>query len=159
MLRKLLELSRYLLVIPVVGSLLLTLGVVVMAAGLILERAVHLIRNAEFSAKSAKMMSVTVIQTIDFFLVGALGYITAVGIYNLFLSTEEAQLIKRIKIEKLKDLEDKIIGVVVAALAVAFLGSVSDPSLAQDILYSGVGAALVISSLCLFIYFSGKMEQ
>ena len=74
------------------------------------------------------------------------------------LATEEEQLLKRIKIEKLKDLEDKIIGVVVAALAVAFLGSVSDASQAQDTLYSGVGVALVIASLCLFIYFSGKVE-
>ena len=103
MLRKLLELGRYLLVIPVIGSLLLTTGVVVMAAGLIVDRAWHLLENGEFSPKSAKLMSVTVIETIDFFLVGALGYITAIGIYNLFITSEEEQLLKRIKIEKLKD--------------------------------------------------------
>lgn len=158
MLRKLLELGRYLLVIPVIGSLLLTTGVVVMAAGLIVDRAWHLFQNGDFSTKSAKLMSITVIETIDFFLVGALGYITAIGIYNLFITSAEEQLLKRIKIEKLKDLEDKIIGVVVAALAVAFLGSVSDASQAQDTLYSGVGVALVISSLCIFIYFSGKAD-
>lgn len=56
---------------------------------------------------------------IALFLVGALGYITAVGVYNLFFSSEEPFL-HRIKIEKLKDLEDKISGVAVAALAVAF---------------------------------------
>ena len=38
-------------------------------------------------------MSVTVIQTIDFFLVGALGYITAVGIYHLFITSQEEQLL------------------------------------------------------------------
>ena len=136
MLRKLLELGRYLLVIPVIGSLLLTTGVVVMAAGLIVDRAWHLFQNGDFSTKSAKLMSITVIETIDFFLVGALGYITAIGIYNLFITSAEEQLLKRIKIEKLKDLEDKIIGVVVAALAVAFLGSVSDASQAQDTLFT-----------------------
>ncbi len=156
MLRKLLELGRYLLVIPVIGSLLLTAGVVFMAAGLIIERAWHLIQNAEFSLKAAKIMSFTVIQTIDFFLVGALGYITAIGIYNLFITTKEEQLLKRIKIEKLKDLEDKIIGVVVAALAVAYLGSVTDAAQAEESFYFGIGIALVISSLCLFMYFSGK---
>lgn len=159
MLRKLLELGRYLLVIPVIGSLLLTAGVVVMASGLIVERAWHLFQNGEFSTKAAKLMSVTVIETIDFFLVGALGYITAIGLYNLFIAPDEEQLLQRIKIAKLKDLEDKIIGVVVAALAVAFLGSVSDPTQAQDTLYFGVGVALVIASLCLFIYFSGKSES
>ena len=48
MLRKLLELDRYLLVIPVIGSMLLTAGVVVMAAGLIVERGWHLLQNGSF---------------------------------------------------------------------------------------------------------------
>lgn len=104
-------------------------------------------------------MSVTVIQTIDFFLVGALGYITAVGIYNLFITSSEEQLLNRIKIEKLKDLEHKIIGVVVAALAVAFLGFVSDASQMQEVLNTGIGIALVISSLCLFIYITDRTEK
>lgn len=158
MLRKLLDAGRYLLVIPVIGSLLLTIGVVVMGAGLIVERGWNLFRNGEFSQKAAKTMSVTVIETIDFFLVGALGYITAIGVYNLFITTDEEQLLKRIRIEKLKDLEDKIIGVVVAALAVAFLGSVSNAQQMQDIFYSGAGIALIILSLCAFLYFSGKSE-
>jgi uncharacterized membrane protein YqhA len=159
MLRKLLVYGRYLLVIPVIGSLLLTVGVVVMGAGLIVERGWNLIKNAEFSTKSAKLMSLTVVQTIDFFLVGALGYITAVGIYNLFITSDSEQLLKRIKIEKLKDLEDKIIGVVVAALAVAFLGLASDSTQMLEIFYGGVGISLVIGSLCLFMYFSGKQEK
>ena len=158
MLRKLLDAGRYLLVIPVIGSLLLTVGVVGMGAGLIVERGWNLFRNGEFSQKAARTMSVTVIETIDFFLVGALGYITAVGIYNLFITNDEEQLLKRIRIEKLKDLEDKIIGVVVAALAVAFLGSVSNSHQMQNILYSGAGISLIIISLCAFLYFSGKSE-
>ena len=129
MLRKLLILGRYLLVIPVISSLLLTVGVVVMGAGLIVERGWNLVTNGEFSTKSAKMMSITTIQTIDFFLVGALGYITAVGIYCLFITTDNEPLLKRIKIENLKDLEDKIIGVVVAALALPWesLGTAKCP--------------------------------
>ena len=82
----------------------------------------EMLQKAEFSQKAAKDLSVTVIQTIDLFLVGALGYITAVGLYKLFISQKEEQLLKRIKIDSLIDLENKIIGVVVAALAVAFLG-------------------------------------
>ena len=126
MLRKLLILGRYLLVIPVISSLLRSVGVVIMGAGRIVERGWNLVTNGEFSTKTAKMMSITVIQTIDFFLVGALGYITAVGIYSLLMTSDNEQLLKRIKIENVKDLEDKIIGVVVAAWAVSFLGLASD---------------------------------
>ena len=55
MLRKLLDLGRYLLVVPVIGSLLLTVGVIVMSAGLIVDRAIYLMRDGEFSTKSAKL--------------------------------------------------------------------------------------------------------
>ncbi len=159
MLRTLLVLGRYLMVIPVIGSLLLTVGVVLMGAAVIVERAWNVLQNGEFSLKAAKMMSLTVVQTIDFFLVGALGYITAVGVYNLFITSDEEQLLKRIKIEKLKDLEDKIIGVVVAALAVAFLGQVSDATKMEDILSAGIGISLMIAALCLFMYFAGRSEK
>jgi uncharacterized membrane protein YqhA len=150
MLRKLLEVSRLLLVLPVIGSLLLTAIVVVMGLGLILVRGWDLLGSPEFREKPAKVLSVSVIQAIDLFLVGAIGYITAVGIYKLFISQKEEQLLKRIKIESLADLENKIIGVVVAALAVAFLGTAAEATEAQTILHAGVGIALVIGALCLF---------
>lgn len=159
MVRKLLVLSRYLLMIPVIGSLLLTIGVVFMGAAVVVERAWYLVQNGEISIKATKVMSMTVIQTIDFFLVGALAYITAVGIYNLFITSNDEQLLRRIKIEKLADLEEKIIGVVVAALAVAFLGQVSDASNMQDVYHGGIATALVIVALCLFNHLSGKAEK
>jgi hypothetical protein len=61
------------MVIPVVGSLLLTVGVVGMGAALIVERAWNLWSRGDLSPKAAKLMSVTVIETIDFFLVGGPG--------------------------------------------------------------------------------------
>ena len=159
MLRRILEMGRYLLVLPVIGSLLLTVAVVVMGLGLILVRGWDLVQEPEFNDKTGKVLSVAVIQAIDLFLVGALGYITAVGVYKLFISQKEEQLLKRIKIEKLADLENKIIGVVVAALAVAFLGQSVEAEDALTTLYSGVGIALVIGALCLFIKFSEMGEE
>ena len=149
-LRKLLEAGRYLLVLPVIGSLLLTVIVVVMGFGLILVRGWELIANLDFNEKLAKVISVAVIQAIDLFLVGALGYITAVGLYKLFISQKEEQLLKRIKIETLNDLESKIIGVVVAALAVSFLGSTVEKADPLSVFHTGIGIALVIGALCLF---------
>jgi uncharacterized membrane protein YqhA len=159
MLRNLLLLGRHLLVVPVIGSLVLTVGVVLMGAGGIVERAWILLQKRDFSLKAAKEMSFTVVQTIDFFLVGALAYITAVGIYNLFITRHDEQLLRRIKIEKLKDLEDKIIGVVVAALAVSFLGHVSESSNPQEVFYAGGGTALVIGALCVFMRFSESHDK
>ncbi len=156
MLRRILEVSRYLLVLPVIGSLILLLGVVVMGFGLILVRGSELFSQLDFNEKIAKTLSVAVIQAIDLFLVGAISYITAVGIYKLFISQEEEQLLKRIKIEKLADLENKIIGVVVAALAVAFFGIAAETNNPETVLYAGIGISLVIGALCLFVRFTGS---
>ena len=67
-------------------------------------------------------MSLAVIEIIDLFLIGTVACIAAVGLYKLFISDSDVALPMWLTINTLKDLEDKIIGVIVAALAVAFLG-------------------------------------
>jgi uncharacterized membrane protein YqhA len=159
MLRKLLESSRYLLVLPVIGSLLLTAAVVIVGLGTIVAQVWKLFESGEFGAKAAKQLTLTVIQTIDMFLVGAISYIVAVGIYKLFISQADEQLLKGIRIEKLDDLENKIIGVVVVALAVGFLGKAEEAVDMQALLQGGVGIAVVIGALCLFLKFSGSSSE
>jgi len=53
-------------------------------------------------------------------------YINGLGLWMLFIADKEDELPIRLKIKTLKDLEDKIIGVLVAVLAVSFLGQVSE---------------------------------
>ncbi len=159
MLRKLLEFSRFSLVLPVIGSLLLMISIVIMGLGMILIQEWNLLQQGEFSPKTAKELTITVIQTIDMFLVGAISYIIAVGIYKLFISQDEAQLLKRVKIEKLADLENKIIGVVIVALAVGFLGKAEQASDTLALLQGGAAIALVIGALCLFLKCFGPAEK
>lgn len=159
MLQKLLEYSRFLLVLPVIGSLLLTVSVVVTGLGTILVEEWNLVQQGELSARTAKQLTITVIQTIDMFLLGAISYIVAVGIYKLFISQQEGQLLKRIKIEKLADLENKIIGVTVVALAVSFLGKAEEAANTLSLLQGAAAVALVIVALCLFLKFSGTGEE
>jgi uncharacterized membrane protein YqhA len=157
--RKLLVASRYLLILPVIGSLLLMVGVVVMGLGVVLTQGWNLLSQGEFSPKGAKQLTLTVIESIDMFLVGAISYIVAVGLYKLFISQEEEQILKRVKIEKLADLENKIIGVVVVAMAVAFLGKATEAVDALAVLQGGVGVAAVIGALCLFLRFSTATDE
>ena len=147
---------RFLLVIPVVGSVLLTLMVVIMGLGRIFTVGMKLFRSGDFSAKAAKILSLEVIEIIDLFLIGTVAYITAVGLYKLFINTTEIQLPMLLKIGSLKDLEDKIIGIIVAALAVAFLGQAAGPDEPTKLLSYGGGIALVIAALAFFIRQGGK---
>ena len=157
--RQLLVASRFLLILPVIGSLLLMVGVVVMGLGVVLNQGWNLLRQGEFSPKVAKQLTLTVIESIDMFLVGAISYIVAVGLYKLFISQDEQQILKRVKIEKLADLENKIIGVVVVAMAVAFLGKATEAVDALAVLQGGTGVAVVIGALCLFLRFSTATDE
>jgi uncharacterized membrane protein YqhA len=157
--RKLLLASRFLMILPVIGSLLLMVGVVVMGLGVVLTQGWNLLSQGEFSPKGAKQLTLTVIESIDMFLVGAISYIVAVGLYKLFISQDEQQILKRVKIEKLADLENKIIGVVVVAMAVGFLGKATEAADALAVMHGGVGVAVVIGALCLFLKFSTVTEE
>jgi uncharacterized membrane protein YqhA len=158
MLLKFLSACRFLLVIPVIGCVLLTAGVVLMGLGRIVTSGVELARAGDFSAKAAKTMSLAVIEIIDLFLIGSISYIAAIGLYKLFIDGSDIKLPMRIKIETLKDLEDKIIGVIVAALAVAFLGHAAGSDEAGALLNYGGGIALVVAALALFMSLGGKKE-
>ncbi len=83
---------RFLLVVPVVGCILLTAGVVIMGLGRIVTSGVKLVQAGDFSAKAAKIMSLAVIEIIDLFLIGTVAYIAAVGLYKLFIGGTEIQL-------------------------------------------------------------------
>ena len=147
---------RHLLVIPVIGCLLLTAGTVSMGIIRIVTAGANLVRAGDYSAKAAKIMTLAVIEIIDLFLVATVAYITAAGLYKLFISDRRIELPTRLKINSLKDLEDKIIGVVVAALAVAFLGQAAGSDEPTALLNYGGGIAVVVAALAFFIRTDGK---
>jgi uncharacterized membrane protein YqhA len=151
MFQRFLAACRFLLIIPVIGCVLLTLGVAVMGLGRILTVGVKLVHTGDFSAKAAKIMSLEVIEIIDLFLIGTVAYITAVGLYKLFIDSTGIQLPMRLQINTLKDLEDKIIGVLVAALAVAFLGHAAGGDEPAALLRYGGGIAVVVAALAYFM--------
>lgn len=141
---------RYILMVPVVGCILLSALTVLMGAVRIVVDSTNFVAKGDFSGKAAKKMSLGVIESIDLFLIATVSYITAVGLYKLFIAREEVQLPIKLKINSLKNLEDKIIGVIVAALAVAFLGHAAGPDEPSALLAYGGGIAVVIIALALF---------
>jgi uncharacterized membrane protein YqhA len=157
---RILAACRYLLIVPVIGCVILTAGTVIMGIVRIFTGAANVVRAGDYGPKAAKIMALAVIEIIDLFLVATVAYITAVGLHRLFISHAGIELPTRLKINSLKDLEDKIIGVVVAALAVAFLGQAAGSDEPAALLNYGGGIALVIAALAIFIrYGVGKDKE
>ncbi len=154
MIAKFLIASRYLLVIGVLGSIIMAVGTVIMGFGRIVTSLKRLEEMGGFSPKASKLMAIAVIEIIDLFLVATIAYITAIGLYRLFIDKKNIQFPIRIKINSLNDLENKIIGVIIAALAVAFLGTASGTADHYAILNYGGGIAMVIAALAFFLKYN-----
>ena len=137
----------------------MTLRIGLMGFGRIVTAGIKVVQAGDLSAKAAKTMSLAVIEIIDLFLIGTVAYIAAVGLYKLFISDDEIRLPTRLRINNLKDLEDKIIGVLVAALAVAFLGHATGSDQPADLLNYGGGMALVIAALAYFMNSGAKKGE
>jgi uncharacterized membrane protein YqhA len=115
--------------------------------------------KADFSGKTTKLAALSVIEIIDLFLIATVAYITAVGLYKLFIGKIDVKTPMRLKIDNLQDLENKIIGVIVAALSVAFLGHAAGGDEASQLLNFGGGIAVVIVALAFFMYRSAKKDK
>ena len=117
--------SRYLILIAVVGCIAITFGAIVMGFGRVVIGFQNHFLKLDFSAKAGKTFSIKAIEVIDIFLVGTVAYIAAVGLYKLFIN-RDFKLPGLLHISNLNELESKIIGVIIAALAVSFLGFAAD---------------------------------
>lgn len=128
-----------------------------MGVGRIVTGGAQILQAGDFGPKTAKVVALAVVEIIDLFLIATVTYIAAVGIYKLFIVDRELDLPMARKITNLKDLEDKIIGVIVAALAVAFLGQAAEGGdVPENMLSYGGGIALVIAALTYFMRHAGN---
>ena len=96
--KKILFKSRNLLWLPIVGSLLLTLGCGIMGILMIASRTYNILNYGEYSPKIAKNVAMTTIETIDLYLIATVSYITAIGLYKLFISKEDFEMPFKVKI-------------------------------------------------------------
>lgn len=89
-----------------------------------------------------------VVEYVHTFLVGTVLYITAVGIYQLFI--QEIKFPGWLKIDSTEELETNLIGVTVVVLAVNFMGAVFVGG-TENLLQYGAGIAMPIAALGLFV--------
>jgi hypothetical protein len=77
------------------------------------------------------------------------------GLYELFVDTE-LDVPAWLQIKDLDDLKSKLIGVVVAIIAVVFVGVLVDSTRAGDVLAYGAGAGAVVLGLGVFAWATRK---
>lgn len=146
MLKKILENSRYLVIIAVIGSLIATLILLGFGIYDVGELAVKIFKGAIDSKSSGLKL----IEIVDSFLLATVFLIIAIGLYELFIDST-MQLPEWLEINSLDDLKGKLVGVVIIVLGVIFLGNTAKWTAGTDILYLGGGVAAVTFALVYFL--------
>jgi uncharacterized membrane protein YqhA len=143
--KSILRISRYFVVLAVVGCLVMFAAVTVYAA---IAVGSTIIRFYDAGMALTEIAAVTVyaFKILDLFLLGAILYIVALGLAALFLDSEAA-LPRWFKVRELQDLKAILSQSVVVVLVIAFLGDVLEWETGTDILFVGGGIAAVIAAL------------
>ena len=149
--RKLLGLTRYVVIVPalaaIIGAILLMLQGTVSMLMVVFESV-----TAGIGLKDS---IVNVLTAVDAILLGTVLLVIGYGLYELFIDTD-IDVPKWLQVNDLDDLKSKLIGVVVAIIAVVFVGVFVDSNRSQDVIAYGVGAGALVAGLAIFAYATKK---
>lgn len=146
--------TRFAVFIPAMASIL---GAVL----LMIQGSVEMIRtiiNAAVNGTKLKLTIVEVLTAVDAILLGTVLLVIGYGLYELFID-EDLEVPVWLQVHDLDDLKSKLIGVVVALIAVIFVGVFVDTNRAEDVISFGVGAGALVTGLALFSYATRKEKS
>ena len=149
--RKILGLTRYVVFVPAVASIIGAL--LLMAQGSIAM--VKAVIDSVTGKSYLKVTIVEVLTAVDAILLGTVLLVIGYGLYELFVDTD-LEVPAWLQVHDLDDLKSKLIGVVVAIIAVIFVGVFVDANRADEVLAYGLGAGALVAGLAQFAYATRK---
>ena len=152
--KRILGLTRYVVFVPAIASII---GAVLLMAQGSLE-ILQVVFNALTSEFGLKETIVEVLTAVDAILLGTVLLVIGYGLYELFIDTE-IEVPLWLRVEDLDDLKSKLIGVVVAILAVVFVGVFVDSNRSDDVISYGIGAGALVVGLAIFAFATKKTEK
>lgn len=150
--------ARYIVIIAVLMTLLAATTLILFGAVETIIVIQQVIASGDFSSKTAKSLLLSCIEITDIFLLATVLYITALGLYELFID-DRTPVPHWLVIHSLDDLKDKLIGVVIVVIGVGFLGQFTTWNGETNLLISGGGAGIVIVALTYFLTQKGKKDK
>lgn len=148
MLTRLLGHTKYLILLPVVGSLLSAVVIFVYDIISTVVIAYDVLTQGSFGASGLKAVAVAYVKLLDLFLLGTVLYIVALGLYQLFIDPDIA-LPRWARVRSIDTLKEYVLNVVAVLIVVAFLAEAIEWDGGMDILGYGAAIALVVASVAL----------
>ena len=152
--RKILGLTRYAVIVPAIASIIGAL--LLMAQGSISIGII--VVEAILNNSYLKDTIVNILTAVDAILLGTVLLVIGYGLYELFVDPQ-LEVPVWLEVRDLDDLKSKLIGVVVAIIAVVFVGVFVDTNRAADVVAYGVGAGALVAGLALFALATRKESK
>jgi uncharacterized membrane protein YqhA len=152
--RNILGLTRYAVVVPAIASMIGAL--LLMAQGSI--EMVIVVYESVTTDTYLKDTIVDVLTAVDAILLGTVLLVIGYGLYELFIDTD-IKVPVWLQVRDLDDLKSKLIGVVVAIIAVVFVGVFVDSNRADEVLSYGLGAGALVAGLAIFALATKKSDK
>lgn len=150
MLHRILAKSRYLMLIAVLGCFTASVTLLIYGALETITTISHILSTGSISSENSKQLILSFIEVVDLFLLATVFYITALGLYELFID-ERIKVPHWLEIHTIDDLKTKLTSVIVVVLSVLFLAEVVRWKGDANILPFGVSIALVIAAQTYFL--------
>ncbi|MEO1518104.1 MAG: YqhA family protein [Bacteroidota bacterium] len=154
MLKYLLQYSKYLIFLAVLGIFVLALASLAVGC----HKSFYVVKTLFVEGmppKGDKTYLLGFIEIVDIFLLATVFYIIALGLYELFID-DQIILPDWLKIKNLDDLKIKLITVVIVTLGVLFLGRIISWDGESELMGLGVSIGAVVAALA---YFSNKKKE
>lgn len=152
--KKILGVTRFAVIVPAIASIIGAL--LLMGQGSI--EMLFVVVEAISSEVTLKETIVEVLTAVDAILLGTVLLVIGYGLYELFIDAD-IDVPMWLRVNDLDDLKSKLIGVVVAIVAVVFVGVFVDSNRSQDVISYGVGAGALVVGLAIFAWASRKEKN
>lgn len=150
MIHRILASSRQLILLAVICSFIASVTVLLYGVIQTGSAILQVLHDGAVSSKGGKKLVVSLVEVIDLFLLSTVFYITALGLYELFID-DNINVPEWLEIHNIDDLKGKLISVIIVVLSVLFLGQAVTWSGDANFLTFGGSVALVIASLTYFL--------
>jgi len=137
--KRIMGLTRYAVFVPAIASIIGALLLMAQGSWAMLMAVIDSVSNGY----GLKETIVEVLTAVDAILLGTVLLVIGYGLYELFIDAD-LDVPQWLRVYDLDDLKSKLIGVVVAIVAVVFVGVFVDSNRASDVISYGVGAGALV---------------
>jgi uncharacterized membrane protein YqhA len=155
--RRILGMSRFLIFIAIIGMVVNAIGLLLYGA-INTYRVIVQVAGGGEAQMSAKQLMLACIEITDLFLLAAILYIIAMGLYELFIDAT-IRLPPWLIITNIDDLKHKLISVVITILGVTFLGQVIAWDGGSSLQPLGIAVGVVVAALTYFLSSKGETQK